>query len=197
MPSNDRQGGEKMQDKQIVALYWSRDEAAITESQKKYGRYCRYIAYQILHDEEDAKEIENDTYLAAWNTIPPRSPDPLKPYLGMLCRRGALDRYDYKQAEKRGGGQTALPLEELAECIPDDDDGENLCDLIALQDAMNAFLSGLRRRERNVFIRRYFYASPIAEIADEYFMTQSGVKMMLSRLRQRLKAHLEKEGIDV
>ena len=89
-----------MQDKQIVELYWSRNEAAITESQKKYGRYCRYIAYQILHDEEDAKEIENDTYLAAWNTIPPQKPDPLKPYLGTLCRRGALDRYDSSRPRK-------------------------------------------------------------------------------------------------
>ena len=186
-----------MQDKQIVELYWSRNEAAITESQKKYGRYCRYIAYQILHDEEDAKEIENDTYLAAWNTIPPQKPDPLKPYLGTLCRRGALDRYDQKQAEKRGGGHLPIPLEELAECIPADDSGEDIVELIALRDAMNAFLSRLRRRERNVFVRRYFYMSAIAEIADEYFMTQSGVKMMLSRLRQKLKAHLEKEGIDV
>ena len=185
-----------MQDKQIVELYWSRNEAAITESQKKYGRYCRYIAYQILHDEEDAKEIENDTYLAAWNTIPPQKPDPLKPYLGTLCRRGALDRYDYKQAEKRGGGQLPLALEELVECLPAEE-GENAIELIAVQNAVNAFLGSLPRRERNVFVRRYFYMSTIPDIADEYFMTQSGVKMLLSRLRQKLRVHLKKEGIDV
>ncbi len=185
-----------MQDKQIVELYWSRSEAAITESQKKYGRYCRYIAYQILHDDEDAKEIENDTYLAAWNTMPPNRPDPLKPYLGTLCRRGALDRYDQKQAKKRGGGQLPLALDELAECIPAKN-CEDVIELIAMQDAMNAFIGSLSRRERNVFVRRYFYMSAIAEIADEYFMTQSGVKMMLSRLRAKLKSHLEKEGIDV
>ena len=185
-----------MKDYEIVDLYWARDERALTETQHKYGAYCHGISMNILNSEPDAEECVNDTWLKAWQTMPPKKPSVLRTYLGKLTRNLSINRLRERHREKRNL-ELVIAFEELAECIPDDDDGENLCDLIALQDAMNAFLSGLRRRERNVFIRRYFYASSIAEIADEYFMTQSGVKMMLSRLRQRLKAHLEKEGIDV
>lgn len=114
-----------MDDKQIVDLYWARSETAIEETEKKYGRYCHYIAYQILYNDEDAKEIVNDTYLKTWNTVPPQRPDPLKPYVGTISRQLSLNRYEAQNTQKRGG-QVPLVLDELSECIPDNDSGADI-----------------------------------------------------------------------
>ncbi len=111
-----------MEDNQIVDLYWARSESAISETEKKYGRYCHYIAYQILSSDEDAREVVNDTYLKIWNTILPRRPDPLKPYIGTISRQLALNRYEAQHTQKRGG-QVSLVLDELSECIPDNAGG--------------------------------------------------------------------------
>lgn len=184
-----------MDDKQIVNLFWERSESAISETEKKYGRYCHYIAYQILASDEDAKEIVNDTFLKTWKTIPPARPEKLKPYVGMISRQLAFNRYDEQHAKKRG--QMALVLEELAECLPTDNENGDLISGIALRDALNAFLRGLPPKTRNIFIRRYWYASSIAEIADEYSMKESSVDMLLLRTRNKLKAHLHKEEINV
>lgn len=181
-----------MDDKQIVDLYWARSEVAITETEKKYGRYCHYIAYSILGDDEDAKEIVNDTYLKTWNTIPPNRPPYLKPYIGTISRRLSLNRYEAKNAQKRGG-QMALVLEELNECIPDRNT-ENIGDSLALRDALNRFVGSLPEKTRRVFVRRYWYVSPISEIAKEYYMKESSVTVLLLRTRNKLKAFLEKEG---
>lgn len=185
-----------MDDKQIVELYFARAESAVAETEKKYGRYCHYIAYGILGNDEDAKEIVNDTYLKAWNTIPPNRPEALKPYVGMLCRQLSLDRYEKHRAKKRGG-QTALVLEELAECIPAGDGSEDVGESVALRDALNRFVTALPERTRKVFLRRYWYAGSVAEIASEYGMKESNVTVLLLRTRKKLKAFLQKEGFFV
>ena len=183
-----------MEDREIVDLYWARSEEAITETDKKYGRYCYYIAYQILYDNEDAEEIVNDTYLKTWNTVPPNRPDPLKGYVGMISNRLALDRYDKKRAEKRGGGQMPVVLHELSECIPAGDDGADIGQSVALRDALKRFLRSLPEKTRTIFVRRYWYVAPIAEIAKEFGMKESAVAMLMLRTRLKLKDFLEKEG---
>ena len=185
-----------MEDKQIVELYWARSETAISETAKKYGRYCHYIAYQILHNDEDAKEVVNDTYLKTWNTIPPRRPDPLKPYVGTISRQLALDVYKKQHAQRRGG-QVSLVLDELSECIPDNDSGADIGESVALSDALNRFMWALPQRTRNIFVRRYFYMSSVAEIAKDFSMKESNVTMHLLRTRKKLEQFLKKEGFDL
>ena len=184
-----------MQDKDIVDLYWARCESAIEETDKKYGRYCHYVAYQILENDEDAKEVVNDTYLKTWNTIPPHRPDPLKPYVGTISRQLSLNRYEAQHAQKRDG-QVTLALEELAECIPDTNDTD-IGESVALSDALSRFLWTLPERTRIMFVRRYFYVSPIAEIAADFSMKESAVTMLMLRTRQKLAHFLKKEGFDV
>lgn len=186
-----------MEDKQIVDLYWARSETALLETEKKYGRYCHYIANQILRNDEDAKEVVNDTYLKTWNSIPPIRPHSLKAYVGMLSNQIALDQYDKKKTAKRGNSQLPLVLEELAECIPDRSGTADIGELVALRDALNRFIQSLPRQTRNIFVRRYWYASSVAEIADEYAMKESTVAMLMLRTRKKLKAFLHKEGFDV
>lgn len=184
-----------MEDSKIVALYWARDEQAIRQTQIKYGRYCYAIAYNILHSREEAEECENDTYLDAWHSMPPHKPQFLSSFLGKITRRISLDKWKKHTAEKRGGGQAALSLDELMECIPDtkniDDDlqAEELAKLI------DTFLRTLPADERSVFLCRYWYFDPVAQIAKQFGFGQSKVKTMLLRTRQKLKTFLEKEGI--
>ena len=185
-----------MEDKQIVDLYFARSESAIIETDKKYGRYCHYIAYRILENDEDAKEIVNDTYLKTWNTVPPNRPDPLKPYVGMISRQLSLDRYEEYHAQKRGG-QVMLVLDELAECIPDNNSGADIGESVALSDALTRFLRDLPQRTRSIFVRRYFYMSPVAEIAKDFSMKESNVTMHLLRTRKKLEHFLKKEGFEL
>ncbi|MBE6565871.1 MAG: sigma-70 family RNA polymerase sigma factor [Ruminococcaceae bacterium] len=183
-----------MEDRQIVDLYWARSESAITETDKKYGRYCHYIAYQILSDDLDAEEIVNDTYLKTWNTVPPNYPDPLKTYVGMISNQLALNRYDEKTAAKRGGGKMPLIFHELDECLADDEESIDIAEAIVLRDLLNRFIWSLPKKTRNIFVRRYWYASSLAEIAEEYGMKESAVAMLMFRTRQKLREFLQKEG---
>ena len=184
-----------MQDKQIVDLYLDRSEAAIRETEKKYGKYCHYIATRILENDEDAKEVVNDTYLKIWQSIPPACPASLKAYVGMICRQLAFNAYERQHTQKRG--QMPLVLDELTECLPGENDGWDVAAGAALRDSLNTFLERLPKRTRNIFIRRYWYASPVADIAREYGMKESAVGMLLLRTRKRLKEHLQKEGFEV
>lgn len=181
-----------MEDKDIVRLYLARDEAAIAETRKKYERYCHYIAVRITGDDRDAEEIVNDAYLKAWNTIPPHTPAPLKPYLGMLTRGLAVNRLEENTAAKRSGNATA-PLDELAECLPDREGGQ-MPESVALRDSLDRFVKALSERDRRVFLQRYWYACPVSEVAADCGLTVSHVTVLLLRLRKKLKAHLEKEG---
>ncbi len=185
-----------MEDKQIVDLYFERSESAITETDKKYGRYCHAIAYRILKNIEDAKEIVNDTYLKTWNTIPPNRPDPLKSYVGMISRQLSLDRYEGYHAQKRGG-QVSIVLDELTECIPVGNSGEDIGESVALSEALSRFLRTLPQKTRNIFVRRYFYMSSVAEIARDFSMKENNVTMYLLRTRKKLEQYLKKEGFDI
>ena len=183
-----------MEDKQIIELYFARNESAITETDKKYGAYCRAVAYRILEDRLDSEEIANDTYLRLWNSIPPQRPDPLKPYIGRISRNLALDVYDAKHAKKRCG--VTLALEELAECLPFED-GREIGESAALSDLLSRFISSLRERERTIFVRRYFHLYPISEIAHDLGLNESTTAMTLSRIRAKLRKYLEKEDISL
>lgn len=183
-----------MDDTQIVALYLARDESAIEQTKRKYDGYCRYIAERILPSREDAEECVNDAYLKAWNTIPPQQPQTLSSYIGMLTRQLSLNRYKENHRQKRGGGEVALLLDELAECIADRSAG-NVADDVMLRDALDRFLGGLKQRDRIVFMRRYWYADTPEHIAKELSMTEQSVNVLLFRTRKKLKQFLEKEGI--
>lgn len=184
-----------MEDREIVELYWARSETAISETAKKYERYCHYIAYQILYNNEDAEEVVNDTYLKTWNTIPTNRPDPLKPYLGTISRQLAIDTYRAQHTQKRGG-QMPLVIEELSDCVSNQD-GLDIGESVALSDSLSRFLWSLPERTRHIFVRRYFYMSPISEIAVDFSLKESAVTMLLLRTRKKLAQFLEKEGFDL
>lgn len=186
-----------MEDGEIIALYWARSESAIAETAGKYGAYCRSIAYHILCDAEDTEECVNDTYLHAWNAMPPQRPSRLSAFLGKITRNLSLDKYGYKMAAKRGGGQMPLVLDELLECIPVQGSVEQELEDRELVELLNHFLATLLPRNRNVFLRRYWYLNSVREIAADYGLGESNVKMILLRTREKLRRYLEKEGISL
>ena len=186
-----------MDDKQIVALYWERSETAIAETEKKYGRYCHYIAYQILANDEDAKEVVNDTYLKAWNSMPTHRPSVLSTYLGKIARQLSIDVFRKKNSAKRYASEYAVSLDELGDSFSDGSTPERAFDAKLLDEAINRFLRTLSDDARNTFIGRYYFFDSISEVARYCGMTESGVKSLLYRTRQNLKAHLEKEGFVV
>ena len=183
-----------MEDNAIIDLYWSRSEEAITQTDAKYGRYCYRIAYNILTNRQDAEESVSDTYLAAWNHIPPTRPDVFSTFLGRITRNISISRWRAMGAQRRGGGETQLAFEELRECVSGNQSIEN--DLIAKEalKVLNRFLETLPREHRIVFLRRYWYLDPIANIAVSCGFSQSKVKTMLCRDRKKLKQMLKKEG---
>ena len=185
-----------MEDQKIVDLYWERSEAAISETQTKYGRYCHYIAYNILYSDEDAEECVNDTYIKAWNAMPPHRPKLLSAFLGKITRNTALDRYAYAKAQKRSG-EMSLILDEMGQCIPDAKTGGSFTDEIALRDAINGFLRSLQPLTRMIFVRRYWYLSTVREIAADFELSVSNVKITLLRTRNKFREYLEKEGIEI
>ena len=183
-----------MDDTKIVALYFERNEAAIEETAAKYGKYCFVIAQNILDNRSDAEETVNDTYMGAWRSIPPHRPVQLSTYLGKLTRRLALMRYRKYTAQKRGCGETALALEELADCISDSQSPERAVEIRELSFSMKAFVAELPETERKVFLCRYWYLYPVRTIARQFGFTQSKTKSMLSRTRSKLRSYLQKEG---
>ena len=184
-----------MDDKQIVALYWERSEDAIAQTEKKYGRYCHYIARNILYSDQDAEECVNDTNQKAWKTMPPKKPELLSAYLGKLTRHIAINRYIHDHADKRSPGMQMI-LDEAEEFIPDPADSD-ISDEIHLRDAINSFVASLTQEVRVVFVRRYWYMSSVKDIAKDYGMTESKVKITLMRTRNRFKEYLEREGISI
>lgn len=185
-----------MEDERIVELYFERSETAISETQKKYGKYCHCIAYNILSSDLDAEECVNDTYLRAWESIPPQRPRLLKSFLGRITRNLSLDRYDRDHAIKRGGN-TELVFEEIGECVPSAEDGRDMSDELALKESINRFLESLPKQTRIIFVRRYWYLSPIDNIARGLGLSVSNVKVILMRTRKKFKDYLEKEGISI
>ena len=186
-----------MTDEKIVELYWERSETAIGETDRKYGRYFRSVSYGILWNKEDTEETVNDTYLKAWNSIPPERPIYLKAFLARITRQLSINRLEKNTAKKRGSGEYTLILDELAECIPDRDSGEDIADLTALRDTLNRFLRSLPKELRTVFILRYWHTRSIFEISKHCGMSESKVKSILMRVRNKLKKRLKEEGYTI
>ena len=184
-----------MTDQDIVDLYWQRSEQAIPETEEVYGAYCHTVAYNLLRSPEDAEESVNDTWLAAWNTMPPTRPGSLRAFLGKLTRNIAVTRLRRKGSLKRGGGTAALALEELSECLPGDFDLERRVEARELLRCIDRFLAKLPERERVIFVGRYFYVLSPEELAERLNMKPAGVKTALFRTRAKLRKELEKEGM--
>lgn len=183
-----------MQDSCIVDLYWARSENAITETAIKYGKYCYSIAYGILTNAEDADESVNDTYLDAWNAMPPHRPSILSTFLGKITRRLSIDKWRIKTAGKRGGGEMPLVLDELSDCVASSTDLEERIEQRELVESINLFLAQLSKTERDVFVSRYWFISPVKRIAQKMGVSESNVKTMLFRTRKKLAEYLSKEG---
>lgn len=181
-----------MEDADILKLYQSRNEQAIAQTKTKYGRLIYTVAYNILHNHEDSEECENDTYLGAWNAIPPEHPSNFAAYLSRMVRNISISRFRANHADKRGGGEVILSLCELDECIPAPQQIGAGAEQLAT--ALNGFLDSLPKSERMVFVCRYWRCDSINDIAKRFGFGASKTKMMLSRTRNKLRAFLEKEG---
>ncbi|MBQ3151041.1 MAG: RNA polymerase sigma factor [Clostridia bacterium] len=186
-----------MNDKTIIDLYFERSEKAIQLTEAKYGRYCYSIANGILKNSEDSKECINDAYLRMWNSIPPKRPENLRTYLGKIVRNLSLNRYERQTAVKRGADEISLLLSEAEEFIPSQGKEANISDDLVIRDAINSFLKGLSVKKRVIFVKRYWYAKPIKEIASECKVSEAYTKVTLYRLREKLRLQLEKEGIGI
>ncbi len=186
-----------MEDREIVQLYWNRDETAIKESSVKYGAYCRSIARNILGSWEDAEEVVNDTWLKAWNAIPPKKPSILSVFLGRITRNLSFDIYRREHREKRGGHQIDLVLDELAECVSGKSDPQREFEASQLTEDLNRFLASLPEDKRNMFILRYWYAESIAAIAERFNVSENNVSVTLNRIRKKLKNDLVERGYDI
>ena len=183
-----------MEDSMIVELYWQRSEQAIYETQRKYDRFCLSIASNILPLREDAQECVNDTYLAAWNAMPPNRPSILSAFLGKLTRRISIDRWRKLSADKRGGGSVPAALDELSACIPSGADPAAQAEAKELARAIDRFLDTLPQAQRRIFLMRYFDLSSLRDIAAKSSLSESKVKSMLHRIRGKLRLFLQEEG---
>lgn len=184
-----------MEDQEIYDLYWNRNEQAISATHQKYGTWCKGIAHRILNIKEETEECVSDTYLTAWNNIPPERPQIFRAWLGKITRNLALTRYRKLHASKRGGGETALALDELSYCVSGRETIEREMESLEIIRVINKFLGSLTEIQRHVFMRRYWHMTPIVEIAANTNMSESKVTSMLFRLRKQLRELLEKEGV--
>ena len=183
-----------MQDLEIIELYFARDERAIKESSDKYGRYCLGVAQSILRNLQDAEECVNDTWLQAWNAIPPARPSYLQQYLGSITRHLSLDRYRQNNARSKSSGQVAVALDEIQEVVASDVTVADQMQERELIAAIDRFLWALPERECNIFIRRYYHMDAIKDIAKRYGLSVANAKKILSRTRAKLRTFLEQEG---
>lgn len=184
-----------MEDSRIVQLYWDRDQEAIPATSEKYGSYCGSIARNILGSREDAEECVNDTWLRAWNAIPPARPSPLRAFLGRITRNLSLDRFRAGRATKRGGGRMEVLLDELGQCLPAGGSVEGDFDARETAAVITRFLDGLPPVQRQMFLRRYWFGDGVDDIARRFAMREGTVKSGLHRLREKLRRVLEEEGV--
>ena len=186
-----------MDDSKIVQLYWDRDEQAIPATSDKYGTYCISIAQNILGNQEDAEECVNDTYMSAWNSMPPHRPKILSVFLGKITRNLSLNRYKQNTAGKRGGGEVPVVLDAIAELVSDTGSVEQEVDRKELVKAIDAFLDRLPTDKRSIFICRYWYFDSVSKIAARFGMTENHVSVTLNRLRVKLHNDLLERGFDL
>ena len=182
-----------MEDQQIVELYLQREEEALVQTQQKYTNYCRSVALRLLRSHEDADEAVNETWFAAWNSIPPHKPLCLQTFLGRLTRNISLKRIRSDNAQKRASAQARVVFDEVRDWLASDEDIEQEISEQELAAAINDFLGTVSHTERNVFVRRYWYMQSITEIAEALGFSESKVKSMLFRIRKKLYTKLEKE----
>lgn len=185
-----------MDDREIIDLFLARSEQAIAETRKKYGGYCRTIAFRILRDDQDSDECLNDTWLAAWNAIPPKRPAVLSTFLGRLTRNLALNRRKLDRAKKRGGGEVAAALEELQECVAAPGGIEADVDALVLSETLSRFIGTLSQERARFFVQRYWYLCSVQEIAHDCGVSVGKVKTTLHRTRNDLREFLRKEGFE-
>lgn len=193
MKPETRKGSQTMDDGKIVDLYWARDEKAITESQRKYGRMLSSLSYSLLSSYEDAEECVNDTYLDAWNAMPEARPEFLGAFLSKITRRISVDRFRAKHREKRGGMNEIVS--ELDECIPSEDRVDRQYENMLLRDEINDFLYSQPKEKRVMFVLRYFYSKSVSEIARQISVGESKVKTTLFRMRKELQERLEEKEL--
>jgi RNA polymerase sigma-70 factor (ECF subfamily) len=186
-----------LDDRKIVQLYWDRDEQAIPATTDKYGSYCNAIAKNILGNKEDAEECVNDTYLNAWNSMPPHRPSILSTFLGKITRNLSFNRYKHNTADKRGGGETAAVLDELLEIVSDTDSVEKEINRKELVKAIDTFLGTLSSDKRGIFVRRYWYFDNISAIASRFGLTENNVSVNLNRTRLKLRNYLLERGFEL
>ena len=186
-----------MEDEAIVSLYWQRNESAIRETERKYDRYLTKIAMNILADREDSRESVNDTYLAAWNSMPPHRPGVLSTYLGKITRRISIDRFRYRNREKRRQSEYEISLSELGDCVSGGNTTEEAVNGKLLADAIGIWLRLQPEENRNLFLCRYYFLDSLQEVAKHCGITESKCKTVLHRIRKSLKEYLEKEGFVV
>ena len=184
-----------MDDQKIIELFFKRCEGAIAATSEKYGKMCRSISDRILKNNEDAEECVSDTYLAAWDQIPPTSPKSLSAFLGRITRNLSVSRWRSLSAQRRGGGEINVALDELEECIAGPFDLEQEMARKELESAIQVFCKALPTRDRIVFLKRYYFLSTVPEIAKEMGFSQPKVKSILHRCREKLKAQLAKEAL--
>jgi len=186
-----------LDDTMIIELYISRNEKAIAETARKYGNYCFIISNNILKNNDDAKECVNDTYLKAWNNIPPTKPLKLGAFLGRITRNLSLDRYKFNKSKKREGSEFELLLTELEECVSQDLTADAEFDSNFVIQIINDWLLSQLTENRVLFVRRYWHAESIKELAYNHKTSESKIKSILFRMRKNLKIHLEKEGVEL
>lgn len=186
-----------MEDNQIVQLYWERNPDAIAASEQAYGPYCTAIAMRILGVQQDAEECVNDTWFSAWNAMPPHRPARLATFFGKLTRNLSLNRYARDHAEKRGGSEFALVLDELGEVVSGRERPETALERRELASAIDSFLAGLSKQKRQLFLRRYWYAESIQSLAEQFGMTENHVSVTLKRIRAKLRMYLTERGFDL
>ena len=186
-----------MNDDKMIGLYFDRSEEAIAETDRKYGTACRKMAYNILGSPEDTEECVSDTYMRVWEVIPPKRPSKLGAFVVGIARHIALDMCRAASRLKNGGGYGSVGYDEIADCLPSAETVESAVDRGAVLKTVERFLSTLPRYKQIMFVRRYYYCSTCAEIADELHTTESNVKTSLLRIREKLRKYLEKEGIGI
>lgn len=190
----EEKGGDTVDDSDIVKLFLERNEQALSETSAKYRRYCFSIALNIAGSEEDAEECVNDTLMKVWDMIPPHKPQTLSTFLGKIVRNVAIDRHRMTLSEKRGGGESEMAFDELAEIIPDGRSVESDAERKELLNEINAFIGKLPANKRNIFMCRYWYCDSIAKIAQEFGISEGNVSVILNRVRHKLKEYLKKRG---
>ena len=184
-----------MLDSQIVELYWQRDESAISQTDTKYGGLCRSISNNILRSYDESEECVNDSYLSAWNSMPTERPERLGAYMGKIVRNISISRLRQKTADKRGGGEYPICLEELRDCAGRGQGPERELELTELTEHIDKFLAGLKEQERDIFVSRYWYMAPVDEIAERAGFSYSKTASLLHRTRKKLELYLRREGL--